>query len=81
MIKLSSSAKKRIHYYIISKCKSIHICSNTATCKAYRRNRCSGIGDGYFEGLCHATCDSILQVSSNELKITNKVLIDILCCV
>ena len=81
MIKFSDSAKKMLRCYIKSKYKSIYICSNITTCKAYRRNMCSGIADGYFEGPCHDACDSILQVSSNELKITNKVLIDILCCV
>lgn len=81
MIKFSYSAKEKIHYYIILKCKSVYICSNTATCKTYRQNRCSGISDGYFEGLCHDSCGSILQVSSNELKINNKIRLDILCCV
>lgn len=74
MIKLSDKAKATAHIYIKSNCKSIYICSNITTCKAYRRNRCSGISSGYFKGLCDGLCDNKLQVSSNELKITNKIL-------
>lgn len=74
MIKFSDSAKERIRYYIKSKYKSIYICSNITTCKTYHSNRCSGISSGPFEGPCYALYDDTAQVSSSELKITNKTL-------